>query len=648
MSYNWANNKKTSVGRLDLCKSLIEGIDGQAIFMLDPEGRVRSWNRGAERIQGYRADEILGRSHACFYPHEDVERGKPERDLAIATARGVFEEESWRLRKDGTRFWAYSRLTAVHDTAHRLRSFTSVTTDLTEQRLIEVIRHEREARYALLTEMVPAILSIWRADGKCEYVNDYFLKFTGISALMSLRRGWVETMHPDDRAAAIKAWTEAASRGQPFTVEYRLRRHDGLYCWFRWQGVPIRKTRGDIVKWIIMATDIEHDKHQQDALREANRRKDEFLAVLAHEFRNPLAPISNAVHILRNEARNAPDLQAPIDMIERQVRHLVRLVDDLLDVSRLARGKINLDMRPVDVVVVAAQVVESHRSSAAAHRHELIRDLPAHPLYVEGDDVRLTQMIDNLLTNAVKYTPDGGEIRVSIRESGDEVKIAVRDNGIGIAQEALSHIFEPFTQGQHGIGRSQGGLGIGLALVRSLVELHRGRIEAYSAGPGQGSEFTIYLPRLSEQISPISDCRGVSIAQEAEGLRVLIVDDNRDAADSVARLLGMWGHETRIAHDGKTALDMYREYLPDVILLNIGLPDMDGYEVARCVREDDRRPAVLVAVTGYGQTEDRQRSMASGFDYHLVKPIAPDDLRKVLQGPHLTPIVTAQEKIEKI
>ncbi len=376
-------------------------------------------------------------------------------------------------------------------------------------------------------------------------------------------------------------------------------------------------------------------------VQKADRQKNEFLSMLAHELRNPLAPIRNAVTILQSAADDPAARQWAGGVIDRQVRHLARLVDDLLDISRITRGKIRLLREPIDLGAVVAQAVEASRPEIEARRHKLDVVLPPQPIRVNGDCARLAQVLTNLLNNAAKYTDPGGNIWLTVEAAGGacerEAVIRVRDTGVGIPPDLLATVFDLFTQGEHSLDRSEGGLGIGLTLVRWLVTLHGGSVAVSSGGPGQGSEFTVRLPALlagSEQqtrdtAGNLSSPGGSDPAPAA--LRVLLVDDNVDGAESLARLLRLDGHDVRLAHDGPSALAVAAELRPDVVVLDLGLPRMDGFEVARCLRDrPDTRGAMLVAVTGYGRDEDRIRSREAGLDHHLVKPVDLLVLRRLL------------------
>ena len=364
-------------------------------------------------------------------------------------------------------------------------------------------------------------------------------------------------------------------------------------------------------------------------LSEADRRKDEFLAVLAHELRNPLAPIRNAVHYLGLKASPDPALRNARDIIDRQVRHLVRLVDDLLDISRISSGKIGLQKERVSLALIVTNAVESSRPSIESENHQLTVTLPAEPVYLEADLTRLAQVLQNLLNNAAKYTPPGGRIELHAGYDGHSVAIRVVDSGIGIPREMLPRVFDMFTQVDRSIERSSGGLGIGLTLVQRLVELHGGTVEARSEGQDKGSEFIVRLPASVGSSADAAPANS-SDAKSVRRVRALIVDDNIDSADTLTEMLRASGHDVDTAYDGAAALDAVEAHQPDVVLLDIGLPKVNGYDVGRKIRQSDpQRRIVLVAVTGWGQDEDRRRSQQAGFDHHLVKPVDPASLDRI-------------------
>jgi CheY-like chemotaxis protein len=354
--------------------------------------------------------------------------------------------------------------------------------------------------------------------------------------------------------------------------------------------------------------------------------------MLAHELRNPLAPIVNATRILRRLSPHEPELNGMREMIERQTEQLTTLVDDLLDVSRVTQGRITLRKVNLELMSVIARAIETSRPLIDARKHHLAVSLPAEPVRVEGDVARLAQAISNLLNNAAKYTDDGGEIQLNAEVNEEEVLIKIKDNGIGLTQEELARVFDLFTQADRALDRAQGGLGIGLTVVRKLVEMHGGHVQAYSEGPGRGSEFVVSLPTIS---GPHEDRKSAveGPPRVAMRTRILVVDDNLDSATSMSLLLKLDGHDVKMAHDGPAALACAKAFHPQVILLDIGLPGMSGYEVARELRRDESfADVVLIALTGYGQAEDRRKSKAAGFDHHLTKPLDDDALATVLDS----------------
>jgi len=381
-----------------------------------------------------------------------------------------------------------------------------------------------------------------------------------------------------------------------------------------------------------LETAIARQTELADQLRIADRRKDEFLALLAHELRNPLAPLRNAINILQLKESDDPDVLWCQGVIERQSVQLTRLVDDLLDVSRITLGKIKLRLQPLELASVVARAVETSRPLIDAHRHELIVTLPDGPIRVEGDRARLTQVIANLLNNAAKYQNDGGTIALTVEREAAAAVITVRDRGIGISTDMLQEIFELFTQGERTLDRAQGGLGIGLSLVKTVVELHGGSVSAASEGPGRGSEFALRLPCLLQELDGYRtrDDADASEVPDCAGLRILVVDDSRDAAESLSKLLRLGGHEVMVAHEAEHALHLAATQQPGVVLLDIGLPGMDGYEICRRLRQGGLPHALIVAMTGYGLERDRRRSQDAGFDTHLVKPVPPHELLKLM------------------
>lgn len=417
--------------------------------------------------------------------------------------------------------------------------------------------------------------------------------------------------------------------------EARLRCKDGSIKYALIDSNVYREN-GQFIHTRCFTRDITERKQAEEALKQANRRKDEFLAMLAHELRNPLAPIRSAVQLLRRLGPPDPQLQQAREVIDRQAQHLTRLIEDLLDTARITQGKITLRRERLELRSAIGRALETTRPLIEARHHQLHVELPPEPLWLEGDPVRLAQVITNLLNNAAKYTEQGGEIWLSAERATSEIILRVRDNGMGIAPALLPHIFDLFTQAERSLDRAEGGLGIGLALVRSLVEMHGGRVAASSDGPGKGSEFVVRLPLLAktppETKTPPTDTNEPASAPKGH-CRVLVVDDNVDSAECLALFLRLSGHEVQMAHDGPTAIDAAQMFQPQVVLLDIGLPKLDGYEVARRLREwPEMQKAVFIALTGYGRTEDQRLSRQAGFDHHLVKPVDPEAVEALINS----------------
>ncbi|HYV56899.1 MAG TPA: MASE1 domain-containing protein [Candidatus Nitrosopolaris sp.] len=450
-----------------------------------------------------------------------------------------------------------------------------------------------------------------------------------------------ELIHPEDRTAVDAAIARALEERSGLDIEFRSPAPDGSVRWMAGKGRVLSGPGGSAARMLGVGMDVTERKRLEDELRQraqqlaaADRRKDEFLAMLAHELRNPLAPMCNALELLQRRSGEADVVEHARDLMERQVRHMVRLVDDLLDVSRITSGKITLRKELVDLDSIVASAVETTRPLFAARRHALVVSLPPEGVWLEADPTRLAEVVANLLENSAKYTEHGGRVWLTAQRRGDELVLEVRDTGMGMSSDVLAHAFDLFAQGERTLDRPESGLGIGLTVVRSLVELHGGHVRAESEGPGRGSVFTITLPAPRVVVPPRSVAAprsdGASLPTLG-GRRVLVVDDNVDTAESSSLLLEIEGYDVRIAHTGPKAIEIARVFAPDIVLLDIGLPGMDGYAVARALRAaPELARCRLIAVSGYGQAEDRHRSREAGFDRHLVKPVEADVLREVL------------------
>jgi PAS domain S-box-containing protein len=489
----------------------------------------------------------------------------------------------------------------------------------------ELLRLNEERLRAIVSQATAGIAQT-DLEGRFVVVNRKYCEIVGYSEAELLERRMHDVTHPEDLPRNEAQFDQAVADGTDFVIEKRYVRKDGSVVWVNNSVTLVRDGAGRPQGILAVVIDVTERRRAEEALQQADRRKDEFLAMLAHELRNPLAPICNALQILRAPGTAGAAVEEAVGVLERQVRHLVRLVDDLLDVSRIMRGRIDLRKERLDLAAVVAQAVETVRPVLDARGHELTVALPAEPVRLVGDGVRLAQVFANLLHNAAKYTEGPGRIRLSAAREDGSVAVRVQDSGVGIAPEVLPHIFDLFVQADRSIARSQGGLGIGLTIVRRLVNLHGGTITATSAGPGRGSEFVVRLPALPATDSLRESAAGGPSPPPGNNAipsrRILVVDDNVDAARSLATLLRLLGHAVRTAHDGAAALEAAGAERPELVFLDIGLPGMDGYEVARRLRQEPGlRRTRLVALTGYGQEEDRRRSEQAGFDRHVVKPV---------------------------
>ncbi len=655
---------------------LVEDVKDYAIFMLAPDGAVASWNAGAERLKGYRAEEVVGEHISRFYLPEDVSAGMPRRELEVAAAEGRLAFEGWRVRKDGSRFWASVVLTAIRDQAGNLRGFGKVTRDYTDRKRAEedVLR----SRQGLSRLAEASLLVVRQADleGMLQAISEAALALTG-ARIATCGHGYVNGQFIIGGAAQAPG-APACPPGKMFLMENggvhmdlvegadAIRLTDAeLRAHPRWWGlpeehVPMRGLLGvrlvdrqGQTSGMLLVTDKEQgDFTEEDesllrqlatmaslasqhveariSLEESDRQKDRFLAMLSHELRNPLAPIRNSLYVLRRAAPGGEQAVRAQAVIDRQVVHLTRLVDDLLDVTRVSRGKIQLQRVRMDLCDVVYRAIEDHRSSFAQNGLGLQLTLPQVPLWIDGDRTRVAQVIGNLLHNSAKFTQPGGKVTVSVEGNADlrQAIVRVRDTGVGIGPEMLPRVFEAFAQADTTLDRSKGGLGLGLALVKGLVEMHGGTVSVESEGPGKGAGFTIRFPLEAAELAagPLRAALGRS-----DPRRVLVIEDSVDAADSLRELLEFGEHTVEVAYSGVAGIEKAREFLPDVVLCDIGLPGMDGYEVARAMRADPAlRETTLVALTGYAAPEDIARSREAGFDSHLAKPPTLEKIEEAL------------------
>lgn len=600
----------------------IVAASDDAIVSKSLDGTIRSWNSGAQQLLGYSEEEMIGKPINIIIPPE-LQDEEVAIIANIRSGKKVRHFETVRLTKDGRRIDLSLTVSPIFNEEGQVIGASKVARDITE-------RKQAERRFRLMADAAPVLIRTADVDRNCNWFNKQWLAFTGRSMDQEIGDGWTNNLHPDDAQQCLEAYRSSFDARQQFLMEYRLRRHDGEYHWMLDRGLPLYGHNDRFIGYIGCCVDINDRKQAEEALREADRRKDDFLATLAHELRNPLAPISHSLEILKQAEQHPELINQSRAAIERQMTHMVRLVDDLLNISRISQDKLTLRTSQTELSAIVRQAVETSQPLMNEFDHKLHTELPEQPVYLQADPVRLAQVLSNLLNNACKYTPHGGNISLIAQCSEAEVRITVKDNGVGLASEQLDVIFDMFSQIKAVLPHSNGGLGIGLTLAKRLVEMHGGHISAHSDGLGCGSEFVVCLPALaSAEVRPPKSRPEQTHAQKQ---RILIVDDNVDSAHTLATLLRLSGHNVQLAYDGETAVKIAKGFRPHLLLLDIGLPGIDGYETCRQIRRQSWGNAVTVAaLTGWGQEEDRRKSREAGFDIHLVKPVRFADVHKLLE-----------------
>ncbi|HYQ71999.1 MAG TPA: ATP-binding protein, partial [Gammaproteobacteria bacterium] len=544
------------------------------------------------------------------------------------------EEEDPFLRSDGTTQWVKWEVRPWRASDGNIGGILMATEDVTDRVLAR--QELQESRADLNRAQAVGQIGSWRLDldrNVLTWSEENYRIFGMTQGTPLDYERFLDSVHADDRTYVDRKW-KAALDGAPYDIEHRIL-VDGKVKWVREKAYLEHDSTGRLCGGFGITQDITGRKLAELALKEADRHKNEFLAMLAHEIRNPLAAIRNAADILSRAGPQNPTLGHAGGMIERQVRQLVRLVDDLLDVSRVSRGKIKLRREPHDLAQIIRQAIETTRPFIESRDHRLSVTLPGQPVRVYGDPARLTQVIGNLLNNAAKYTDSGGSLSLSVEHAdpgsagGNEVIIRVRDNGLGINADSLANLFNLFYQENRNLDRTGGGLGIGLSLVKSLVEMHGGQVEAHSAGTGKGSEFVVRLPCLADAV-PAQESATAAGEKRVTGVRILLVEDNTDVAESMSLLLTLLGHEVSVAHDGPQAIGMALQERPDIVLLDIGLPVMDGYQVCRTLRDCGLTGTPIVGISGYDSEEVRATAATAGFDRYMTKPVSPQDIEDLL------------------
>ena len=600
-----------------------------AIIVHDLQGKVLAWNRGAHALYGYPEEEALGAPMASLLPDET--RGNYEELMrSVLAGRSVQAAESKRRTRNGDVIDVSTSLSVVRDDAGVPTAVALIERDITRSKRAQGELQASERRFRTLADSAPVLIWTTNDEGRIEFANRECATMLGQSAAALQGRRWTDLMHPDD-AERLQQLMRAGPAGR-VEVATRVLVEGGTPRWMKLVLMP--RTRDAAVPGGIghvgCMIDIHSQREAEEALREADRRKDEFLAMLGHELRNPLAPIRNAAEVLKRVGGDDTRVAWVRETLVRQVDHVTRLVDDLLDISRITRGAMGLRLEPVDLGFTIARAIDAVRPLLERKRHRFESKLPPQPLWVEGDAIRLTQVFENLLTNAAKYTDEGGEVSISMVREDNRAVVHVCDNGLGIAPAMRARVFELFVQDERAVDRSQGGLGIGLALVRHLVELHSGEVEAVGRTGGRGSDFVVRLPLISEARQPQPHRH--DLHEPGRGGRVMIVDDDAESAESLALVLELSGFEIARAHDLESALATARRFEPDAVVMDIAMPVNDGFDVTRRLRAMPELVATrYIALTGFGHAEDFERTRRAGFSRHFVKPVDPQELEDALR-----------------
>jgi len=588
-----------------------------------PIGVVFSSNDGSVHIANDEYLRIVGCSR------DEFESGWGGRDRCTSLdwlradhrARG----EKEYVRRDGTRVPVLVGISGRRD------GFAAFVIDLTSEKEAQRARRESEERFRTLADNMAQLA--WMADekGRISWFNKRWLDYTGATSEEMEAGGWRDAIHPEHVERVVEKLGRCFATGEVWEDTFPLRGRDGRYRWFLSRAVPIRDAEGNVLRWFGTKTDVTEQREAEEELKEADRRKSDFLGVLSHELRNPLASIQTSVYILEHAERNAEHARRATDVIGRQVGHLTRLVDDLLDITRIARGKIELRRARLDLSELVRRCGEDNRAMLQALRLELSVSVPGRAVWVDGDETRLTQVIGNLLHNAGKFSREGGAVTLALVTDAGAAEIHVRDTGAGIEPELLGRVFEPFVQAERTLAPDGAAVQLGLALVKGVTELHGGSVRASSPGLGKGAEFVVRLP-TAEPSRGTERAASNGPPRTDRHARVLVVEDNRDVAESLGQLVVMLGHQVEIAHDGLAAIAKAHSNPPDVVLCDIGLPGMSGYDVARAFRADPAlRGTHLVAVSGYAQPEDKREAAEAGFEQHVKKPADPDEIQRLLE-----------------
>ncbi len=638
---------------------VVEGIDGPRVYTL--EGADEPYRQLIERMSeaavviddatilycNGRLAQLLGRENLAGQDFTKLiapDQCDRIRDFMDRCSRRNALTEASLISADGRHVAV--RLSAAPISFNQRPCVALIVTALDEVEALKISEaslRESEERFRAIFEHSAIGIAITDREGYIAHANAAYCDLLGYTQEELSRIVFSDLVHPEDRAENFVEIERVREHALPFfEIENRYIRKSGEAVWVHKFVSILHDEKGAPAHLLALVSDVSERRRMEETLREADRHKDEFIATLAHELRNPLTPIANALHSLQRTAGATGDMQRLHGMIERQVTQLVRLVEDLLEVSRISTGKIELRKQRLNLASVIQQAVETSQPLLEAGRHNTTISLGDQPLVVEGDQVRLAQLFTNLLNNAAKYTPSGGQISITAKKESGEAIVSIRDTGIGISPEMLPKVFGIFTQGDRSTGRTQGGIGIGLSLARKLVELHGGSIHGFSGGAGKGSEFVVWLP-LTDGAAANAEADEKLDAATGSSCRVLVVDDDHDVADSFSMLLQTFGVDTCVVYSGPAAIDALSEFMPRLAFVDIGMPDVDGYETARRIRQlPQGKNLTLAALSGWGNVDDRRRSVEAGFDHHFVKPIDMTALESLLASVRISALSQAQ------
>lgn len=639
----------SQASKLQVAKARLRAILEAApvgIGMCDVNGKIIEVNKGNRILWGeelpYSESVDAYREWKGWWADGSTRHGRRIEPEEWAMARALAGEDAPRdlieiepFDSPGTRKTVLNCGSPVRNDVGQIVGAVVAQMDISDWVRTENALRESELKFRTITDAMPQIVFSSLPDGYNDYQNKHLYDYTGAVPGSLEGEAWLKVVHPDDVAACMRRWTHSLTTGEAYEIRYRIRHKSGEYRWALGRALPIKNAEGNVIRWLGTCTDIHEEVLIQEALEDADRRKDDFIALLAHELRNPLAPVRTALDMFRLRPPADEILKRAVVIMDRQVKQMSSLIDDLLDVARITKGKVSLKLQQCDLSNILQAVCDDHKGPMAESGITLEIDLPSTPVMLEGDNVRLTQIFGNLLHNACKYSKHGGTVRVKAWLSNTNVEklvvISIQDNGLGMSKELLSRLFKPFTQAEERSDTINGGLGLGLAIVKGLVELHKGTISAASSGLGLGSTFTVTLP-----ISVVRETTSMAtedMTTASTPKKILMIDDNEDFSFAMSSALSSFGHDLVIAHTGKSGLETYDLFRPDVVICDIGLPDITGYDVARAITAsitENTKPVFLIALSGYGQESDKKLAQEAGFQVHLTKPVDLENLLKLL------------------